>query len=233
MVKALQNNNEYIAIGEAHQQMHTFATQLLVNLNTKQPITTTEYDHFSNSLERLQLEIYTLKNEIESILYSHDPLTMTINRVSMLPLLREQQELSKRETQSCCLSMVDLDFFKKVNDTHGHIIGDKVLAGVARYLLENLRPYDRVFRYGGEEFLLCFPHVNVLQAYDMMDRLRIGIAEKPLDVGLPEPLYITISCGVTLLDPSAPIEKSIENADKAMYFAKSKGRNRTEMSSMM
>lgn len=228
-VQSIADQKGFIAIGEAHQQMHRFATNLLINLNENHPVSPMDYDHFSNALERLQLEIHALKNEIESKLNKRDPLTMTSNRVSMLPVLREQQELSKRELQTCCLAMLDIDFFKKVNDKHGHIVGDKVLAMLARYLMDNLRPYDKIFRYGGEEFLICIPHSNVLEANKMIDRLRAGIATIPFNVGLPKPLHITVSCGIALLDPNVAMEISIDNADSAMYLAKSNGRNRTEI----
>lgn len=227
--KTIVDHQGYIAIGEAHQQMHQFATHLLINLSENKPITPIDYDHFSNALERLQLEIHALKNEIESMLNNRDPLTMTINRISMLPVLREQQELSKRELQSCCIAMLDIDFFKKLNDKHGHAVGDKVLVLLARYLMDNLRPYDKIFRYGGEEFLICIPHSNVLEAHDMIDRLRAGIATMPFNVGLQKPLQVTVSCGIALLDPSVAMEVSVDNADKAMYLAKSNGRNRTEI----
>src|SRR3990167_9878683 len=104
-VKAISDHPGFIAIGEAHYQMHQFTTNILINLNENQPVSAIDYDHFSNALERLQLEIHAFKNEIEGMLNNRDPLTMTINHVSMLPVLREQQELGKRELHSCCLVM--------------------------------------------------------------------------------------------------------------------------------
>lgn len=218
----------FIAIGDAHQRMHQLVGQILLNLNTSNSITPLDYDNFANALERLRLEIYGLKNEIEILLYNRDPLTMTINRVTMLPVLREQQELSRRQLQTCCIAMVDIDLFKKVNDQYGHIVGDKVLTILARYLIEHLRPYDKIFRFGGEEFLICIQQVNLPQAFEMVDRLREEIAAMPFDVGLQEPIHISISCGVTLLDTNTAIEQSIDYADKALYLAKTNGRNRTQ-----
>jgi diguanylate cyclase (GGDEF)-like protein len=128
--------------------------------------------------------------------------------------------------------MVDIDFFKKLNDKHGHIVGDKALVLLARYLMDNLRPYDKIFRYGGEEFLICIPHSNVLEANEMIDRLRAGIAAMPFNVGLPNSIHMAVSCGIALLDPNTAIEVSIDNVDSAMYLAKSNGRNRTEIKSL-
>lgn len=226
--KNINDHPGFIAIGEAHQRMHQLIGHILIDLNTNNTVTPLDYDNFANSLERLRLEIYGLKNEIEILLYNRDPLTMAINRVTMLPMLREQQDLTKRQMQSCCIAMVDIDLFKVVNDQHGHLIGDKVLAALAHYLIEHLRPYDKIFRFGGEEFLVCIQQVGLTQAFEMMDRIREGVAATAFNVGLQDPLHITISCGVTLLDHSFTVEESIDHADKALYLAKSSGRNRTQ-----
>lgn len=223
----INNHPGFIAIGEAHQRMHLLISHILLNLNTTGTITPLDYDNFANSLERLRLEIYGLKNEIEILLYNRDPLTMAINRVTMLPVLREQQELSRRQLQSCCIAMIDIDFFKKINDNHGHIAGDKVLTALAHYLIEHLRPYDKIFRFGGEEFLICIQQVSLTQAFEMLDRIRKEIAAEPFNVGIQEPLYVTISCGITVLDPNLTVEESIDHSDKALYIAKSSGRNQT------
>lgn len=227
--KNIANHPGFIAIGEAHQHMHHLASQILTNLNTNNIIATLEYDNFANSLERLRLEIYTLKNELEILLYNHDPLTMAINRVNMLPMLREQQEQTRRQLQACCIAMIDLDLFKQVNDQYGHAIGDKILVILVRYLLGHMRSFDKIFRYGGEEFLLCILQVNLSEAFEMINRICKEIAIMPIDVGLPTPLHITISAGVTILDPNASVEQSIEHADKALYMAKSSGRNQAQI----
>jgi diguanylate cyclase len=227
--KHLLEYQGFTAIGEAHKYMHLMASQVLTKLSTSNSVIPLDYDNFANSLEKLRLEIYAFKSELETLLYNRDPLTMTINRVSMLPVLRELQDMIRRQYQSCCIAMMDLDSFKKVNDQYGHLIGDKVLATVAHFLIEHLRPYDKIFRYGGEEFLLCIQQVDVSQANKMLDRLREEIAKLPINVGLDAPLYITVSFGITELDPNATVERSIDRADKALYLAKTSGRNRTQI----
>jgi diguanylate cyclase (GGDEF)-like protein len=222
------NHPGFIAIGESHHRMHQLVSHLLLSLSDTNNVMPNDYDNFANSLERLRLEIYGLKNEIETLLYNRDPLTMAINRVSMLPILREQQELIRRQSQSCCIAMLDIDHFKKVNDQYGHLVGDKILAAVAHYLIEHLRPYDKIFRFGGEEFLLCIQQVDLATAFEMLDRLRGQIATTPFFIGLQEPIHITVSCGITSLDTKADIEESIDRSDKALYLAKSSGRNQTQ-----
>ena len=143
----------------------------------------------------------------------------------MLPTLREQKALVKRQHQHCCIAMADLDLFKKVNDRYGHKTGDTVLTAITHYLIKNLRSYDKVFRYGGEEFLLYLPFTELSHGHTMVERLRKGISAMRIPVNDKTSIHITISIGLTLLDPDDPIEESIEHADKAMYAAKSAGRN--------
>lgn len=206
--------------------MHEAATLLLVATSSGKAITPYDYDNFANTLERMRLEIFAMRHELEGLFYNRDPLTNAINRVDMLPILREQQELVKHKiTQSCCLVMMDLDHFKNTNDQHGHLAGDKVLAASAHYIIENLRPYDKVFRYGGEEFLICMQNIDLKGALEILERIREGLAKLDINIGEEKPTHITASFGLTLLEPDTPIEQSIDRADKAAYAAKAANRN--------
>lgn len=215
----------FIAMGEEHQRMHHLARLLLIDADAEKPIAAIEYDNFANALDRLRLEISALERELEDSLFNHDSLTGAITRFGILPTLREQQELVKRQAQLCCIAMVDLDNFKAINDLHGHLAGDRVLAESARYLIQHLRPYDKVFRYGGEEFLICMPYTEIESGFDRAKQLNEGLAALTIDIGGKEPIHVSASFGLVPLDPDAPVETSIDRADKAMYAAKSAGRN--------
>jgi diguanylate cyclase (GGDEF)-like protein len=173
----------------------------------------------------VRLEIFALERELEDSLFNHDSLTGAITRFGILPTLREQQELVKRHAQLCYIAMIDLDNFKVVNDLHGHAAGDRVLAASVRYLIQHLRPYDKVFRYGGEEFLLCMPYTELTPGLDRVKELNEGLAALEIDIGAKEPVRMTASFGLALLDPDIPVEASIDRADKALYAAKAAGRN--------
>jgi diguanylate cyclase len=225
----LRNHPGFIAIEAEHKNMHRLAAKLLQTASAGSSITTLDYDSFANALERLRLQIYTLKRELEDTLYNLDTLTGANSRIGMLTKLREQLELVKRQVLSTCIAMMDLDHFKDVNDKYGHGAGDQVLSSTARYIMEHIRSYDKLFRYGGEEFLLCMQNTDLTTGYEVVERIRQGLAATPIYYDDKNTLQITVSMGITLLDPDISVEQSIERADKALYAAKTAGRNCTRV----
>lgn len=213
----------------AHSDMHEIVRELLLRTQEGVVIQPLKYDKFINLREKLQLEISALATEIEGLLYHRDPLTGAINRVNMLPYLREQHEVAKRLHQQTCIVMMDIDLFKKINDKYGHSTGDTVLVTVSHYLLSNLRSYDKVFRYGGEEFLICLPATSSEEGFAMIERIRIGISSISFKSKDSEEFKLTVSFGLSMLDPADSVESAIEHADKAVYQAKENGRNLTEI----
>jgi len=221
----LRQHPGFIAMGEEHQRLHHLARLLLLTVDAGNPISALDYDNFANALERLRLEVFALEREMEDSLFNRDSLTGAITRFSILPTLRENQELVKRHAQLCYIAMMDLDNFKTINDLYGHAAGDRVLAASVQYLLKHIRPYDKVFRYGGEEFLLCMPYTELTAGHDRVDELRNGLSALEIDIGEKEAIHISASFGLALLDADAPVETSIDRADKALYAAKFAGRN--------
>jgi diguanylate cyclase (GGDEF)-like protein len=210
-----------------HRRMHERAARLIAASARGEPIPLQEYERFTSSVKALRLEMLTLKQELEDALYNLDPLTGTASRIGMLTKLREQREFVRRRVQTCSIAMMDLDSFKAVNDLYGHQVGDRVLAESARRAMASLRPYDKVFRYGGEEFLICMPDASLEAAHEIVERLRAAVAEAEHDGNGRGPFRVTASFGLTLLDPDASVETSIERADRALYAAKTRGRDRT------
>ena len=225
----LRTHPGFIALENEHKNMHQLAATLLQTSASGAPVPSLAFDSFANTLERLRLQLYTLKHELEDTLYNLDSLTGANSRIGMLTKLREQQELVKRQVQSCSVAMMDLDHFKAVNDTYGHLAGDRVLAASAHYVMAHLRPYDKLFRYGGEEFLVCMPNTDTATGFAVVERARQGIAATPAEYEGRVIPAVTVSFGMTLLDPDGSVEQSIERADKAMYVAKAAGRNCTRI----
>jgi diguanylate cyclase len=214
----------FVAVGVEHQRMHEQAAHLLQAAATRGAISPHDYDAFENVLDRLRLQVHTLRREFSEMMYNRDPLTGTSSRLGLLTSLREYQELAKRGIQNCSIAMMDMDHFKAINDQFGHLVGDKFLSASAAYLMKHLRPYDKVFRYGGEEFVICMPSLSQEEALIVVERLRQGIAENSIAHDWQE-IRGTASFGVATLDPSVPVEDCLERADKALYAAKSAGRN--------
>lgn len=225
----IQQHLGLVALGNEHFHVHEISRQLLKTVDNGGTVTPPDYDEFANALERMRLEINALSREFNELLYSRDALTGAINRVNLLQDLREQQSLVKRNLQQCTIVMLDLDHFKKVNDEFGHTAGDSVLAGVSRYIMENIRPYDKFFRVGGEEFLICFQNADVTHTYEMVERIRKGLAKEKINISDKISVEITASFGIASIETDLSIEKSIEQADKALYNAKHDGRNNTKI----
>ncbi len=160
-----------------------------------------------------------------------DPLTHLINRREGHMVLAAELDRVLRGKQQLSLCMVDLDYFKRVNDTYGHEAGDRVLIEVAFRMVETTRAYDSVIRWGGEEFLIVFPHTDAREAAAVAERLRVAMADEPveLDTG---PLQISASLGtVTIMaGSSVGAEKLVAAADAAVYRAKELGRDRVVQS---
>ncbi|HWR40712.1 MAG TPA: diguanylate cyclase [Patescibacteria group bacterium] len=157
-----------------------------------------------------------------------DYLTGVLNRRAFTERLQTEVQRARRQKISLSLIMTDIDFFKRVNDTYGHLSGDEVLKAFAKCLLDAVRVYDFAGRFGGEEFVICLPGANSEQALMVAERLR-GAVEKfsiPL-TGDQGHVSITASFGVALLDNERDTaEELLERADTAMYRAKQTGRNR-------
>jgi len=172
-------------------------------------------------LEKSQDEIERQNVELQA-LASTDPLTGCRNRRSFYPELQTEWSAAQRYGKSLALVMLDVDHFKKINDTHGHSVGDQVLQGVSKILRTMARDTDLVCRYGGEEFCILLPYADVVAAFNAAERYRAAIeAERCGGVA------VTASFGVSALHLGArDAQEILDQADKSLYAAKRSGRNR-------
>jgi diguanylate cyclase (GGDEF)-like protein/PAS domain S-box-containing protein len=165
-------------------------------------------------------------SELLAKLASSDSLTDLLNRRKIEMELDLEIKKSRRLNLPLSLIFCDLDYFKSVNDRFGHQVGDEVLKGVSKLLLGGLREYDRVGRYGGEEFLIMLPQTKAEIAVEIAERLRSSVESWRLIY--QEQLWsfkTTISLGVAEMNPGESLESLIDRADKALYRAKQTGRN--------
>jgi diguanylate cyclase len=216
----------FAAMEVEHKLLHRIGARLLLAGAADAPIMRADYEELVAASARLHLQIESLVQQIQRELRNRDALTGAYDRVEMLPALREWHEVARRHVQPCCIVFMDLDHLKEINDTCGHPVGDEVLAGVVRYLLGHLRPYDKVFRYGGDEFVIALPGTDLAGGQAVIRNIREGLARMRLVAGPGgTDLRVTASFGLALLDPDVSVEDCIDRADQALLLAKAAGRN--------
>jgi diguanylate cyclase (GGDEF)-like protein len=184
----------------------------------------------SNTKAELTLAA-TLASEAQEALREQalrDSLTGLWNRRAIFAMLEREVSRARRDRKSITLVMIDLDHFKKINDSYGHRTGDKVLREAAVRLLDEMRPYDLAGRYGGEEFLIVMPSCSLNNGVQRAEDFRLAIAERTFWTTAGH-LHVTCSIGVAAMDATMPLEDLIHQADEALYCAKRLGRNRVHV----
>ncbi len=164
---------------------------------------------------------------------THDALTGIPNRATVLEAINYERSRQVRDANSFGIVLIDIDHFKRVNDSYGHLVGDAVLKSIAQQIVGCVRPYDTVGRYGGEEFLVVVPLSDASGTMSLAERVRRRIESTPVasDSG---PIHVTISCGVAVCsgETSIEVQSLLYLADEALYRAKAGGRNRCELAAV-
>ncbi|WP_132945195.1 diguanylate cyclase [Tumebacillus sp. BK434] len=155
-----------------------------------------------------------------------DFLTGLQNRRMLDRTMEEQLTIAARSDGELSVALIDIDHFKQVNDSYGHEAGDEVLQQVAQLIQNNVRSYDRVGRYGGEEFMIVFPHLGKQAASEIAERVRIAIEEEEIVTSQGYHVRVTVSIGVATHEESRG-DRMKTKADERLYQAKQRGRNRT------
>jgi diguanylate cyclase len=176
------------------------------------------------TLYKSGLELKEAYKRIEE-LAALDELTGSFNRRSIMQMLDDEITRTHRSNSPCSIALIDLDWFKRINDTYGHPTGDEVLRTFAITVFANIRNIDRFGRYGGEEFLLVLPDTPGDAAARLLDRLRAIISELDWSAFSPG-MQVTVSAGITTLRPDETADTFLARADGALYAAKARGRNR-------
>ncbi len=177
----------------------------------------------------LQAELQRSNSELVK-LATLDGLTDRLNRRTIMGRLDEELARAMREQAPMVVCMSDIDHFKKINDTFGHVCGDAVLIQFSKRLADRLRRYDSIGRYGGEEFLCLLPGMPWECAHAVIDRFRATVAENPVEVDAAA-IPVTASFGAAWLRPGTQATPLaiVNQADQALYRAKHAGRNRVEL----
>ncbi len=175
----------------------------------------------NKKLEKQSQELFNLATT--------DPLTGLLNRREFQEQTKKLISQTDRSASTFALLSIDVDFFKHVNDTHGHQVGDKVLIHLAKLFNKNRRANDLVSRFGGEEFILVLPDITNEDAYQLAEKLRLNVERNPIDN-----IQITLSIGlvVTKKAKKVNLEQLLKTSDKALYMSKATGRNKTSVAEL-
>ncbi len=179
-------------------------------------------------IARLKVGQRIIEQERKLSFYAqNDALTGIWNRRMVMALFESEWSRAQRDGSSLGLMFLDLDHFKKINDNEGHLVGDDVLKHFCATVKQQLRAYDHMGRYGGEEFVLLLPHTSLLDANMVAERVRTAVAQQPARLASGNKLYYSVSIGVTTSQSGdKEINDMIRRADAGTYRAKALGRNR-------
>ncbi len=183
-----------------------------------------ELSLLGRTLEKMRCKLNADFNRI-LVMAVTDELTRLPNRRAFMQEGPMLLELSRRYKWPLTLALLDIDWFKQINDTFGHATGDEVLKELGHVLSHRVRKSDLFARYGGEEFALCMPETSLEDAARFLEKLRQYLAERPFPHGRP----VTVSIGLAQFTGGQSLEELVNNADTALYKAKEKGRNRVEI----
>ena len=187
------------------------------------------YEDLIGKVEEMEQETHKVKAHMEEerLRARTDPLTGLPNRAAYDEHMEQEYERWSRYQTPFTVVVCDLDLFKRVNDTYGHLAGDKVLRLVAKVITKNIRVTDFVARYGGEEFVIMLPSTSVEEAVIAMEKLRASMESSPFNFH-GKPVGITMSFGITGIRDGDSMEDVFSRADAALYHAKESGRNQVK-----
>lgn len=216
----------FAAVGREHEFVHAMAGQITERAVAGHTVTTSDFETLMSSALAFGTAAQELERDVWKNLATVDPLTGLANRQLMRNQLVRERDRAVRQKGALCVALVDIDLFKAINDRFGHQFGDRVLCEVARVLSLGVRPYDTVYRYGGEEFLLCLPGTTLDTAVQVLERIRQTVAKLVLTHDGGASVKVTATFGAAAVGADVSVEDGIRNADRALYDGKQAGRDR-------
>jgi diguanylate cyclase len=228
--KKIENYSEQISGTEDINQLNRILGDLMSDTKGMQVDMLRSRDELEDARKRVEVSeqrIHELEAELDKAtsLMHKDYLTATLNRRGMDDALGRELARAERTGAPLCVVLLDIDYFKRLNDAYGHEVGDDALIHLVRVIKETLRPMDIIARFGGEEFVIVLPETPLGEGVQTIIRLQRALTKK-FFLHNNEKLLITFSAGVALCAPGESSDVIIARADKALYKAKAAGRNR-------
>ena len=224
--RSLEQTQHRLKSGVSLESVHSVVSELLSESQRMQVITQAVVEKLDSRAQ----EVGELRNALERAQSEAllDPLTGLKNRRAFEWAVAQLMADASDGLDGAALLVIDIDHFKQVNDTHGHLLGDKVLRAVAQVLQANIKGRDIVARFGGEEFAVLLLHATPAGALAVAEQIRVAIAHGQIRTPTAGKLVgaITVSAGVAIAAPGDSLETALERADGALYEAKRSGRNR-------
>lgn len=217
---------------QSYRDALSLAHLLAERVGEHRPIPVGEYDELMRREDEFRARARRLRDAFRKAVSELDPLTGLSTRAAMMAELEAEHARalaaagSGSGRRALAIALADIDHFKQINDRLGHAAGDEVLRAAAGRFLSRLRPTDSIYRYGGEEFLICLPDAGQGVARSVLERLRAALADRPIGLESGGEIAVTASFGVATARPGATLKQVIERADEALYAAKHGGRNR-------
>lgn len=224
--RELVSQQIFVELWDAFRAMRENGRALLPKAIAAGCLETAAYDAFVQDIGDFERLARRVRRAFQEAVVDLDPLTGARSRRNMMDELEREHARAQRMGTTFGLALCDVDHFKAVNDTHGHLAGDAVLLSVVSRIVSNLRPYDSIFRYGGEEFLIALPDSTLGTAVGIAERLCQTIRAAPILIEGGPAIDATASLGVCVVGRELPLSDAMERADRALYAAKEGGRNR-------
>ncbi len=219
----------FTAIEELNRRVHDGMRTIVRRIKRGETIARDVYEEFIDSEASFTEMLVDLRDGLYKLQLSFDYLTGALNRQAFFHLLEQEYSRVTRFNESGCVVLLDIDHFKIINDRYGHAVGDLTLTTIAGFIIQHMRTYDSVCRYGGEEFLICMPKTTAEIAYNIIDRIRAALSRKKIAVINDSTITVSASFGIAALSADEALKDTIEHADRALYKAKTGGRNRVEV----
>lgn len=225
-VKTMQEQPALQQMIDQFDQLHRAAKMAVLKTPEGTTVARQDFTSVTMKFQELYANMRRIERAASTADAGLDPLTGMRSRTGMADDLNRELGRFRRTSKPFCVAMFDIDHFKKLNDTYGHEDGDRVLVAVANHISRQMRSFDDAWRWGGEEFLICFKEADLEAGFKAAERVRSSLERLPITISGNRTIFIAASIGVADARVDSTVDNLIARADRALYKAKEQGRNR-------